>query len=90
MSGARKSGIFTSLLLLTPLSALQAAEFYVATQGVDTQPGMLEQPFKTILKAASAARPGDTLCLYETKTDIQSARFNLDWVTSPEAFNTFI
>jgi predicted GH43/DUF377 family glycosyl hydrolase len=48
-------------LLLVPLAALQAAEFYVATQGADTQPGTLEQPFKTILKAASAARPGDTI-----------------------------
>ncbi len=26
---------------------------------------------------------GDILCLYESKTDIQAAHFNLEWITSP-------
>ena len=44
-----------TILLLAPLAALHAAEFYVATNGVDTNPGTLEQPFKTIQKAAATA-----------------------------------
>ena len=36
-----------------------AGEFYVATDGSDTNPGTLEQPFVTIQKAASRMVPGD-------------------------------
>jgi len=50
-------------LLLAPTAALQAAEFYVATNGVDTNPGTLERPFRTIQKAAETARPGDTVAI---------------------------
>jgi len=52
--------ILTILLLAAP-AALQSAEFYVAPHGVDTNPGTLEQPLRTIQKAASLAGPGDTV-----------------------------
>jgi hypothetical protein len=51
---------FTALLL-APLAALHAAEFYVATNGNDTQPGTQEQPLATIQAAVNKLQPGDTL-----------------------------
>ncbi|MEI7730490.1 MAG: family 43 glycosylhydrolase [Verrucomicrobiota bacterium] len=50
-------------LLLAPLAALHAAQFYVATNGVNTNPGTLERPFRTIQKAASITGPGDTVLI---------------------------
>ncbi|MEX1113799.1 MAG: right-handed parallel beta-helix repeat-containing protein [Akkermansiaceae bacterium] len=47
---------------LLPINAW-AGEYHVAENGLDSHPGSLEQPFKTITKAASAARPGDTVLI---------------------------
>src|SRR5262249_32161886 len=38
-----------------------AAEYYVATNGKDTNPGTLVAPWKTIQKAADTLQPGDTV-----------------------------
>ena len=35
--------------------------FYVATNGIDSNPGTFEQPFKTIQKAASVLKAGETV-----------------------------
>jgi hypothetical protein len=39
------------------------ASFYVATTGADTNPGTLDQPFRTIQHAATQAAPGDTVLI---------------------------
>ena len=38
-----------------------AADYYVSTSGVDTQPGTLALPWRTIQKAADTLQPGDTV-----------------------------
>jgi len=50
-------------LLLTPLAPLYAAEYFVAPAGSDSNPGTdIEQPFRTLQRAADAVAAGDT-CL---------------------------
>ena len=41
-----------------------AGTFHVATNGVDSHPGTLAQPFKTIQRAADIAGPGDTVLIH--------------------------
>lgn len=53
--------LFAALFLLGALSACQAADYYVATDGSDTNPGTKEQPWKTIQYAADTLQPGDTV-----------------------------
>jgi len=56
----RLAGLCASLLL--PLAAC-AGELHVSKSGSDGNPGTLEQPFKTIGKAATVAVPGDTVLI---------------------------
>ncbi|MDB6016307.1 MAG: Polysaccharide lyase, family, partial [Pedosphaera sp.] len=58
----RVLGVVTDLAIaLGCLSALAVqTQFYVATNGVDTNAGTLAQPFLTISKAASVMVAGDT------------------------------
>lgn len=52
------------LLISLAASTCQASAgrtYYVATNGLDTNPGTLAQPFRTIGKGASVLTPGDTL-----------------------------
>ena len=51
-----------ALLLLLGCGA-NAANYYVATNGVDANPGTLAQPFKTVQHAADRARPDDTILI---------------------------
>lgn len=39
----------------------RAETYYIATDGVDTNNGSLEQPFASIMRAQEAAEPGDTI-----------------------------
>ncbi len=48
---------FAALLLCFPA---RAATYYVATNGINTNPGTLALPWRTIQKAASTLGPGDT------------------------------
>ncbi len=48
--------IFLTALLLAPLAALNAAEFYVAPNGNDAHPGTMAQPFRTPGRAVRAVR----------------------------------
>ncbi len=53
-----------SLAILSVLflaSTATAVDRYVATTGKDTNPGTSSSPWKTIQKAASSAKPGDTV-----------------------------
>ena len=50
----------TSLLSIT-INAAYAGTYYVATNGSDSNPGTLAQPFRTINKGIGILRAGDTL-----------------------------
>jgi pectin methylesterase-like acyl-CoA thioesterase len=50
-------------LLLAPPAALHAADFHVATNGSDTNPGTKDKPFKTIQASIDKLMPGDTLII---------------------------
>jgi hypothetical protein len=54
---------FLTALLLAPPAALHAADFHVATNGSDTNPGTKDQPFKTIQAGIDKLMPGDTLII---------------------------
>ncbi|MDH4079253.1 MAG: right-handed parallel beta-helix repeat-containing protein [Nitrospira sp.] len=61
-------------LLLGP-SPAQGASYYVATNGSDSNPGTLNQPFKSFKKGVSLLQPGDTLYIrggtYTEQMDFQ-------------------
>ena len=50
-----------SILLVSSLCSIKAAQLFVSTQGNDSNPGTSAKPFRTITYAYSIARPGDTL-----------------------------
>lgn len=52
--------IFLSATLLSA-AAVGAATYYVATNGSDSNPGTLSQPFRTVRKGTSVLRSGDIL-----------------------------
>jgi hypothetical protein len=82
---------FGVALLLLPVSA-RAADYYVATDGNDDNPGTLEAPFATVERGQEEASPGDTVFIREgvyefssttrtvgvsfTKSGTESARIN--------------
>jgi pectin methylesterase-like acyl-CoA thioesterase len=47
--------------LLLPSACAFGATYYVATTGLDTNPGTQTAPFQTIQKAADVVQPGDTV-----------------------------
>lgn len=47
------------LIVAILASSSRAGDYYVATNGLDTNPGTLAQPFRTIQKAADVLQPGD-------------------------------
>jgi len=55
-----KSVFSTVIILLVAVSAW-SADYYVAKNGNDTNPGTESHPWKTIQKAASTLRPSDTV-----------------------------
>ena len=62
MCGRRTSGvIFRALILLFVACYLNAASYYVATTGSDSNSGTLAQPFHTVQRGVNAAGPGDTI-----------------------------
>src|SRR5438552_2085039 len=54
-------GFFIAACLGTFAVSASAATYYVATNGIDTNPGTISQPFATLQKAANLANPGDTI-----------------------------
>src|SRR5579872_6639375 len=58
-----KKLLFSALLLASCLSPAFAAVYFVAVDGNDHNPGSQLQPFATVQRAQSAARPGDTVYL---------------------------
>lgn len=51
--------IFVLIFLLPAIAS--AATYYVSTTGNDANPGTIDQPFKTLQKAANTVHAGDTL-----------------------------
>src|SRR4051812_38245460 len=49
------------VLSVVLLRSVSAAEFFVATDGKDTNAGTKASPFATIQRAQTAASPGDTV-----------------------------
>jgi parallel beta-helix repeat protein len=49
-----------ALFFVVGVTTAQAATYYVATTGNDSNPGTLELPFRTIIKGVSILKPGDT------------------------------
>jgi parallel beta-helix repeat protein len=57
---SRVCGLVLFTTLLAP-PVLDAATYYAATTGSDSNPGTLSQPFRTIRNGAKLLKPGDTL-----------------------------
>lgn len=55
--------VLPAMLLL--FTAAYGADYFVSTRGNDDSPGSLDQPFRTIQRAADAAGPGDTCFVRE-------------------------
>jgi parallel beta-helix repeat protein len=49
-----------ALFFLLGAATAQAATYYVATTGNDSNPGSIQQPFRTIGRGISVLKPGDT------------------------------
>jgi len=56
-----KKRVWLSLLVMSMGMAARADSYYVSTKGSDENPGSETKPFRTIQKAASLARAGDTI-----------------------------
>ena len=61
----RSTFIALAVILLAPLSAVHAAEYHVAIDGADTNPGTKKSPLRTIQRAADLAQPGDEVIVHE-------------------------
>ena len=68
-------------LTFSSAATMFAAEYYVATDGRDDQPGTKEQPFATVQRAQQAAAPGDTVFIrggtYAMREDQIAKKTNL-------------
>lgn len=56
-----KIKVIAFLILLAP--AVFASEYFVDLKGIDTNPGTLAFPFKSIFRASEIAMPGDTVTI---------------------------
>ncbi len=63
------------ILLFVGLSPVFAKNYYVATNGSNSNPGTQNQPFKTIQKAANVVNPGDVVFIkrgiYRDKIEVR-------------------
>jgi len=64
------------LFFLLEVTAVHGATYYVATNGSDSNPGSLNQAFKSFAKGVSKLQPGDTLYIrggiYTEQIDLQT------------------
>jgi len=60
-----KMAIFTFSGIIALAVATHAAEFHVATNGKDSNPGAQAAPLRTIQRAADLAQPGDAITVHE-------------------------
>ncbi len=57
--------VVITLVILFSFSNINAQRIYVSKKGSDTNPGTVSQPFKTIAKASSVAKPGSVVVIGE-------------------------
>src|SRR5271157_4582836 len=79
-------GLETRLLMATgntlaPASTSVQGDYYVATNGSNSNPGTISQPFLTIAKGVSVLAPGDTLFV-ESGTYAESLQATIPGGTS--------
>lgn len=74
---------FAAVLTTAAPSLARAADFYVATNGNDSNPGTLATPFKTLERGVRDLRPGDTLYVrggtYKRTTDLWDPPSGTSW-----------
>ena len=83
-------GLSLLSLILFLFSCQLTAQIYVATDGLDTNPGTFAEPYRTITKAISMASPGDsifvrggaytligTINISSSKSGTESSRYHL-------------
>jgi hypothetical protein len=82
--------ILAALVLLVPLTAafVSAATYYVAPTGLDTHPGTLALPWRTVQKAANTLRPGDTV-LVRSGTYSEAVTINVSGTSATSGAITF-
>ena len=56
-----KFKVIAFYILLAP--SVFASEYFVALKGIDTNPGTLAYPVRSIFKASEMAMPGDTVTI---------------------------
>ena len=61
----KKYSILNIILLLSTFLSLSGKEIYVAKNGSDGNPGTLEEPYQSIVKASTQAFPGDIIYIRE-------------------------
>ncbi|MCP4111795.1 MAG: DUF1565 domain-containing protein [Desulfobacteraceae bacterium] len=49
------------IIFFVAVQNIHAEDIYISKSGADTNPGTLDQPFKTISKGLSISKPGDTI-----------------------------
>jgi alpha-N-arabinofuranosidase len=64
-SGKMKTTFVAFLTVLTFVTVTRAANFHVAPNGSDANPGTQTAPFRTIQHAANLAQPGDVITVHE-------------------------
>lgn len=57
--------MINALGLVMTVCSLHAAEYHVATTGLDANDGSVDAPFMTIQRAADVAQPGDVITVHE-------------------------
>ena len=87
--------LLRSLTFFALLSAASATDYYVATTGLDTNPGTLAQPFRTIQHAAQVMVAGNTCYIRagtyrETVTSVNSGTAAAPITYRPYASETVV
>src|SRR5690349_19890427 len=60
----RHNATLALLLVLARTAPLKAADYHVATDGDDGNPGSADEPWKTVQKAADTMNPGDSVTVH--------------------------
>ena len=63
-----KRPIIFAISLALLVASATAAEFHVAPNGNDANPGTQAAPLRTIQRAAELAQPGDTITVHDNQT----------------------
>jgi hypothetical protein len=81
--------VFSVLFSISAYSLAQAATYYVAPTGNNTNPGTISQPFGTLQKAHDIANPGDTIYMRGGTYQFSVAQTLTKGGSSGSPFNLF-